>query len=90
VSGQLFYKGKIKKIVKYISEFKQGVCLILGMPLSFMQIDSRMKQISRSYEPFGGISVLCVGNFRQMKPVGDNYIFSTGRSNSIRDLGSSL
>jgi ATP-dependent exoDNAse (exonuclease V) alpha subunit len=50
-----------------------------GYP-QFMQIDTRMKQI------------LCVGDFRQLKPVGDrpNYIFSTGRSNSIRNLSSSL
>jgi hypothetical protein len=49
-----------------------------------------MKQNVKSYEPFGGVSVLCVRDFRQLKPVGDNDVFSSGRINSLHDLGSSL
>jgi hypothetical protein len=32
----------------------------------------------KSYEPYGGVSVLCVGDFPQLKPLCDNYVFSSG------------
>jgi hypothetical protein len=56
----------------------------------FLRVDRRMKQIFKSYEPSGGVSVLCVGDFQQLKPVGDNYVFSSGRMNSLYDLRPSL
>ena len=39
------------------------------------QIDSRLKEINISDEPFGGISVILLGNVLQLQPVKGKYIF---------------
>ena len=41
----------------------------------FQQVDARLQQIMRSKAPFGGISVVVLGDFNQLRPVGDKYIF---------------
>ena len=41
----------------------------------FQQVDARLQQIMKSKEPFGGISVVVLGDFNQLRPVGDRYIF---------------
>ena len=37
----------------------------------FQQIDARLQQIMKTKEPFGGISVIVLGDFTQLRPVGD-------------------
>ena len=46
----------------------------------FQQVDARLQQIMRSKQPFGGISVLVLGDFNQLRPVGDKYIFQFNNS----------
>lgn len=41
----------------------------------FANIHRRMKQIFRSDKPFGGKSVIVFGDFNQLRPVGDSYVF---------------
>ncbi|XP_065214928.1 uncharacterized protein LOC135841724 [Planococcus citri] len=47
----------------------------------FHQIDSRLKQIFKSNEDFGGISVILFGDFNQLSPVADGYIFECPKNN---------
>ncbi|CAF1352277.1 unnamed protein product [Rotaria sp. Silwood1] len=46
----------------------------------FQQVDARLQQIMKSKEPFGGISVIVLGDFNQLRPVGDKYIFQFNNS----------
>ena len=46
----------------------------------FQQIDARLQQIMKSKKPFGGISVIVLGDFNQLRPVGDKYIFQFNNS----------
>ena len=46
----------------------------------FQQVDARLQQIMKSKQPFGGISVVVLGDFNQLKPVGDKYIFQFNNS----------
>ncbi|CAF2615091.1 unnamed protein product [Rotaria sp. Silwood2] len=46
----------------------------------FQQVDARLHQIMKSKEPFGGISVIVLGDFNQLRPVGDKYIFQFNNS----------
>jgi hypothetical protein len=46
----------------------------------FQQVDARLQQIMKSKEPFGGISVIVFGDFNQLRPVGDKYIFQFNNS----------
>ncbi|CAF4793393.1 unnamed protein product, partial [Rotaria sp. Silwood2] len=46
----------------------------------FQQVDARLHQIMKSKEPFDGISVLVLGDFNQLRPVGDKYIFQFNNS----------
>jgi ATP-dependent exoDNAse (exonuclease V) alpha subunit len=46
----------------------------------FQQVDARLQQIMKSKEPFGGISVVVLGDFNQLRPVGDKYIFQFNNS----------
>nr|XP_018914195.1 PREDICTED: uncharacterized protein LOC109042086 [Bemisia tabaci] len=45
------------------------------------QVDARLKQIFGTDLPFGGKSVLVLGDFNQLGPVGDKYIFKGNSSN---------
>lgn len=38
-------------------------------------VDQRLRQIFGVNQPSGGISVICVGDLHQLKPVGDRYVF---------------
>ena len=46
----------------------------------FRQIDARLQQIMKTNKPFGGISVIVLGDFNQLRPVGDKYIFQFNNS----------
>ncbi|CAF4366339.1 unnamed protein product, partial [Adineta steineri] len=46
----------------------------------FQHIDARLQQIMRTKKPFGGISVMVLGDFNQLRPVGDKYIFQFNNS----------
>ncbi|XP_037823425.1 ATP-dependent DNA helicase PIF1-like [Lucilia sericata] len=44
-------------------------------------LDSRLKQIFKTTQPFGGMSILVFGDLKQLPPVGDKWIFSSNSSN---------
>ncbi len=46
----------------------------------FQQVDARLQQIMKTKKPFGGISVIVLGDFNQLRPVGDKYIFQFNNS----------
>ncbi|CAF5050150.1 unnamed protein product, partial [Rotaria sp. Silwood1] len=46
----------------------------------FQQVDACLQQIMKSKEPFGGISIIVLGDFNQLRPVGDKYIFQFNNS----------
>lgn len=50
------------------------------------KIDKRLRYIFRNNKPFGGISVICFGDFIQLKPVGDRYVFQGDKNNQNSDL----
>ena len=56
----------------------------------FNQIDRHLRQIFKNNLPFGGISVLVFGDFIQLRPVGDNYIFQIDKSNNYSELTGSF
>ena len=53
-------------------------------------INTRLKQILKTTAPFGGISVLVFGDFNQLKPVDDNWIFKGPLLNGQYFLTNSL
>ena len=57
----------------------------------FMQVNTRLQQIFANKLPFGGIPVLLVGDFRQIRPFAGKFIFEQNQS-SLFDLivGNSL
>ncbi|CAF4624005.1 unnamed protein product, partial [Rotaria magnacalcarata] len=46
----------------------------------FQHVDARLQQIMRTKKPFGGISVIVLGDFNQLRPFGDKYIFQFNNS----------
>ncbi|CAF1407300.1 unnamed protein product [Rotaria sordida] len=46
----------------------------------FQHVDARLQQIMKSKKPFGGVSVIVLGDFNQLRPVGDKYIFQFNNS----------
>jgi len=56
----------------------------------FYHVHKRLTQIFKNSSPFGGISVLVVGDFRQLPPVGDNWIFQPCISNTLNTLADTL
>ena len=45
-------------------------------------IDDRLKQIRGSSEPFGGVSMIFVGDLNQLKPVMDDWVFNFPKARS--------
>jgi hypothetical protein len=56
----------------------------------FMQVDSRLKQIFGNEEPFGGISLMVLGDFRQLQPVKDTFVFQPIADKYIKQGAKSL
>ena len=50
------------------------ISMVGGKMLSF--IDCRLKQLTGTNKPFGGISIIAVGDLYQLQPVGDSWIFN--------------
>ncbi|KAK3087854.1 hypothetical protein FSP39_011503 [Pinctada imbricata] len=50
------------------------ISMVGGKMLSF--IDCRLKQLTATNKPFGGISIIAVGDLFQLQPVGDSWIFT--------------
>ncbi|CAF3744919.1 unnamed protein product, partial [Rotaria socialis] len=46
----------------------------------FQHLGARLQQIMRTKKPFGGISVIVLDDFNQLRPVGDKYIFQFNNS----------
>ncbi|CAF4175172.1 unnamed protein product, partial [Rotaria sordida] len=46
----------------------------------FQHVDARLQQIMKSKKPFGEVSVIVLGDFNQLRPVGDKYIFQFNNS----------
>lgn len=44
---------------------------------TFEKIDSRLRQVFQTNQPFGGRSIIVLGDFQQLRPVRDSYVFST-------------
>ena len=42
-------------------------------------LDLRLQQIRGTKEPFGGLSIITVGDLFQLKPVFDNWIFENSK-----------
>ena len=52
----------------------------------FKYLDERLRQIFHSTEMFAGISIIAVGDFNQLPPVGDSMIFQTTRKDDYEIL----
>ncbi|XP_059142987.1 uncharacterized protein LOC131930491 [Physella acuta] len=52
----------------------------------FSRVDSRLRQIMGDNKPFGGISVLLVGDLNQLPPVMDSLIYKVDKSNEFWEL----
>ena len=46
------------------------------------QVNSRLKAIMDNSLDFGGVSIICVGDFHQLRPVKDSYVFQVSNSTS--------
>ena len=56
-------------------------------PMRFKQVDTRLRQIfDRPNDAFGGISVITVGDFNQLKPVCKYWIFNKNPKNPYEQL----
>jgi nucleoside-triphosphatase THEP1 len=52
----------------------------------FKYLDERLKQIFQSQELFAGISIIAVGDFNQLPPVGDSMIFQPSKKDEYEVL----
>ncbi|GBN27004.1 ATP-dependent DNA helicase pfh1 [Araneus ventricosus] len=50
------------------------------------QVDLRLKQIFQTSQPFAGMSLIFFGDFNQLPPVGDRYIFQRNSNNVYADF----
>ena len=49
---------------------------VVGNTMFNVQIDNRLKDIKGSPLPFGGVSIIAIGDLFQLQPVMDDYIFN--------------
>ena len=52
----------------------------------FTRVDTRLRQIKGVNLPFGGISIICVGDLYQLPPVMDTHIFKCSKQNDLSDF----
>ncbi|XP_044741929.1 ATP-dependent DNA helicase PIF1-like [Chrysoperla carnea] len=53
---------------------------------TFNLIDVRLRQITGINKPFGNISIIVVGDFMQLPPVRDRYVFQLPNNHEYKDL----
>lgn len=56
----------------------------------FSHINRRLQQIFRSTTFFGRLSVIVVGDLKQLAPVGDQWIFQPSKMNGLQELAGTL
>ena len=56
----------------------------------FNFLNLRLQQIMGSLQPFGGVSLITVGDFFQLRPVFDSWIFETQNGNGYGPLATNL
>ena len=56
----------------------------------FNFINLRLQELTGSVKPFGGVSVLAVGDLFQLKPVMDSWLFSNSNSSQLSSIGLNL
>ena len=52
----------------------------------FTRVDIRLRQIKGVNLPFGGISIICVGDLHQLPPVMDTHIFKCSKRNDLSEF----
>ena len=52
----------------------------------FSQINHRLKAILDTSLDFGGVTIICVGNLHQLRPVKDSYAFQVPSGNESYDV----
>ena len=73
-------KSKLRSIFWYLKLIIIDEISMVGAQ-TLRKIDNQLKQIFDNEKPFGGISILTFGDFNQLRPVQEIYIFeSTSRS----------
>lgn len=48
---------------------------------TFSYVDDRLREILGIDQPFGGVHVIAVGDFNQLSPVLDSYVFTSDENN---------
>ena len=59
---------------------------MVGNTMFTVQIDNRLKDVKDSALPFGGISIIAIGDLFQLQPVMDGYISKTWTTLNIAFL----
>ena len=83
------YKDMNKDLCSKVKRHYEHLKLIIIDEVSmvsktmFEKINLRMKQIMVSNEPFGGMSVILVGDFNQLRPVAGSWIFEKGGTHDL-------
>ncbi|CAG9807951.1 unnamed protein product [Chironomus riparius] len=57
---------------------------------TFEKINKRLMQVFQSKKEFGGRSVITLGDFQQLQPVRDNFVFARGKNDVDSLFGNSL
>lgn len=52
----------------------------------FMEIDGRLRETLDPNKPFGGVSVITVGDFHQLRPVGAHYVFQDPCGKGLKQI----
>ena len=69
--------------------FIDGISMVRSTMFN-VQINNRLKDINGSKEPFGGVSVIAIGDLFQLEPVMDRYTFKDLDNSKYAILAPSL